>query len=66
MSRSIVYTLDLWPAPAGDVPGAATAHPGAPGISTGHPVSLGPGDEPGTISHHPGLVFVPREPEAGS
>ncbi len=64
MSRSIVYTLDLWPPTAGDFPGATTAHAGASGISTGHPGS--PGTGPGPVSHHPGPGFILRELEAGS
>ena len=24
----------------------------------------GPDNEPGPVSHHPGLDFIPREPEA--
>jgi len=46
----------------------ATSHPGAFGISTGHPVppGLGADAEPGPVNHHPGPDFAPREPEAGS
>jgi hypothetical protein len=46
----------------------ATSHPGAFGISTGHPVPPGPGADaaPGPVNHHPGPDFAPREPEAGS
>ncbi len=66
MSRCVVFTLDLWPSAAGDFPGAATARPGAFGISTGHPAIQGPGADPGAVSHRSGPGFISREPEAGS
>jgi hypothetical protein len=46
----------------------AASHPGAFGISTGHPVppALGADATPGPVNHHPGPDFAPREPEAGS
>jgi hypothetical protein len=47
----------------------ATPHPGAFGISTGHPMAPAPDAdadaEPGPVNYHPGPDFARCDPEAG-